>query len=125
LTNPEFTETFQHLHECKWEQPIEITPHFSIQKIKSDCRDENFETLPFFDIIYFDAFAPNKQPDLWQEAIYRKIFDHCNDGAILITYCAKGIVRRGLQNSGFHVERIPGPPGKKEMLRAIKLPISS
>jgi tRNA U34 5-methylaminomethyl-2-thiouridine-forming methyltransferase MnmC len=124
-TNPEFTETFQQLHGCKWGQPVEITSQFSIQKIKSDCRDENFETLPFFDIIYFDAFAPNKQPDLWQDTIYRKFFDHCNEGAIFVTYCAKGIVRRDLQNSGFHVERIPGPLGKKEMLRAIKLPISS
>jgi tRNA U34 5-methylaminomethyl-2-thiouridine-forming methyltransferase MnmC len=119
-TNSEFAESFQQLHNCQWREQIEINSFFSIQKINCDFRNENVETLPFFDVIYFDAFAPNKQPDLWGEAIYRKIYDHSNPGAILVTYCAKGIVRRDLQHVGFIVERIPGPPGKKEMIRAIK-----
>jgi len=118
--NSGYTSVFQQIHECEWGRTLEITPSFSLLKINSDLRNESFETLPFFDIIYFDAFAPDKQSDLWQEAIYQKIYNHSNTGAILVTYCAKGIVRRGLQQVGFNVERIPGPPGKKEMLRAIK-----
>jgi tRNA U34 5-methylaminomethyl-2-thiouridine-forming methyltransferase MnmC len=120
LTNCKFNDSFQRLHNCNWGERTEINPFFSIQKINADFRNENIEKLPFFDVIYFDAFAPNKQPDLWLEAIYRKIFDHSNPGAILVTYCAKGIVRRDLQHVGFFVERIPGPPGKKEMIRATK-----
>jgi tRNA U34 5-methylaminomethyl-2-thiouridine-forming methyltransferase MnmC len=120
LTNPGFSGIFQLLHDCEWEKQILITPDFSIQKINVDFRNQNVRSLPLFDLIYFDAFAPDKQPDLWQEEIYRKIYDHSNDGAIFVTYCAKGIVRRDLQKVGFNVERIPGPPGKKEMLRAIK-----
>jgi tRNA U34 5-methylaminomethyl-2-thiouridine-forming methyltransferase MnmC len=120
LTNPAFNGIFQRLHDCEWEKQVWITPSFSIQKINIDFRNENVRSLPLFDVIYFDAFAPNKQPDLWQEEIYRKIYDHSNDGAIFVTYCAKGVVRRDLQKVGFKVERIPGPPGKKEMLRAIK-----
>jgi tRNA U34 5-methylaminomethyl-2-thiouridine-forming methyltransferase MnmC len=119
-TNIGFDIFFQRIHNCSWGKRNKISSNFSIQKICSDLRNIDFETLPFFDLIFFDAFAPNKQPDLWQEAIYQKIYDHSNKGAILVTYCAKGVVRRDLQNSGFHVERIKGPPGKKEMLRAIK-----
>jgi tRNA U34 5-methylaminomethyl-2-thiouridine-forming methyltransferase MnmC len=119
-TNCKFEETFQQLHNCKWGEKVEINSFFSLLKINSDFRTENIETLPFFDLIYFDAFAPNKQPDLWSEPIYRKIYNQSNQGAILVTYCAKGIVRRELQQVGFIVERIAGPPGKKEMIRAIK-----
>ena len=120
LINSNFNDSFQLLHNCKWGELTEINPFFSIQKINSDFRYEHIDTLPFFDVIYFDAFAPNKQPDLWSEPIYRKIYDHSTPGAILVTYCAKGIVRRDLQQVGFNVERIAGPPGKKEMIRAIK-----
>jgi tRNA U34 5-methylaminomethyl-2-thiouridine-forming methyltransferase MnmC len=120
LINPEYNMAFQKLHDCEWDQLNTINQLFSVHKIKSDFRNVNIEKLPFFDVIYFDAFAPNKQPDLWQETVYRKIYTHSNPGAILVTYCAKGIVRRDLQEAGFKVERIPGPPGKKEMLRAIK-----
>lgn len=119
-TDSELVDTFQLLHQCEWEKQIKITPFFSIQKIKSDFRNKDIVKLPIFDLIYFDAFAPDKQPDLWQQSIYRKIYLHANQGAILVTYCAKGAVRRDLQHTGFFVERIPGPPGKKEMLRAIK-----
>lgn len=115
-----YEETFLFIHDCIWGKQIEITPLFSIQKINSDLKDENLDTLPFFDLIYFDAFAPNKQPDLWIKEIYQKIYNHSNPGAILVTYCVKGIVRRDLQQVGFSVERIQGPPGKKEMLRATK-----
>jgi tRNA U34 5-methylaminomethyl-2-thiouridine-forming methyltransferase MnmC len=70
--------------------------------------------------VFFDAFSPEKQPEMWSEEQFRKIYNHCNDSAVLTTYCAKGIVRRAMQVVGFAVERLPGPPGKREILRAIK-----
>jgi tRNA U34 5-methylaminomethyl-2-thiouridine-forming methyltransferase MnmC len=108
------------IHECEWDIPTNITHNFVLHKIKNDLIAENLENIPFFDVVFFDAFAPNKQPDLWTEKIYSKIFAHCKNEAIFVTYCVKGVVRRGLQETGFRVERIPGPPGKKEMLRAFK-----
>ncbi len=120
LLSPEKSNVFEKIHSSDWETEIPITPTFSVHKIKADLRYFNTPPLPFFDVIYFDAFAPNKQPDLWQESVYKKIYEQANPGAIFVTYCAKGVVRRELTQSGFSVERIPGPPGKKEMLRATK-----
>lgn len=117
---PELDNVFKILHESSWDSQLVIFSYFSLFKIENDLRKINFHDLPLFDVIFFDAFAPNKQPDLWTDEIYSKLYEHCNKGAILVTYCAKGVVRRGLQQAGFMVERIPGPPGKKEMLRAIK-----
>jgi tRNA U34 5-methylaminomethyl-2-thiouridine-forming methyltransferase MnmC len=117
---PDRADEFQNLHNCPWNVPVVINDNFILHKISSDLRDVNFLSLPLFDVIFFDAFAPNKQPDLWNTDIFNKIFEHCMVDAIFVTYCAKGIVRRDLQKVGFKVERIPGPPGKKEMLRAIK-----
>ena len=76
---------------------------------------------PAFDIIYFDAFAPEKQPEMWEQSLFNTLYNILNDGGILTTYCAKGVVRRMLQTAGFTVERLPGPPGgKREILRATK-----
>ena len=71
-----------------------------------------------YDVIYFDAFSPDVQPEMWEDKVFGNIIAHCNPKAILTTYSAKGAVRRALQSVGFEVERIPGPPGKREMLRA-------
>ena len=73
-----------------------------------------------FDVIYFDAFAPDKQPEMWTEEIFKRIYQKTNPGGVLVTYCAKGVIRRMLQSVGFTTERLPGPPGKREMLRATK-----
>lgn len=129
LTDPEFTALnyaeqlrveqhpiFRQLHECEWEHKVEIAPGFFLQKINADLTTIDFKNLPKFDLIYFDAFAPNKQPEMWTDAIFSKISGHCNSGAIFTTYCAKGDVRRSLQKNGYLMQRIPGPPGKKEML---------
>jgi tRNA U34 5-methylaminomethyl-2-thiouridine-forming methyltransferase MnmC len=109
------------IHNSEWNTPINITNNFILHKTHGDLTSDSFENIPFFDVIYFDAFAPNKQPDLWNTNIYSKIFDHSNLESIFVTYCAKGVVRRELQEAGFTVERIAGPPGKKEMLRAFKI----
>jgi tRNA U34 5-methylaminomethyl-2-thiouridine-forming methyltransferase MnmC len=72
------------------------------------------------DLIYFDAFGPRVQPDLWELTIFQKLFNALRLGGVFVTYCAKGQVRRDLISVGFQVEKIPGPPGKREMLRATK-----
>lgn len=111
---------FQYMHDCAWKKTIEISPSFSISKINCDLTKLDYSVLPLFDLIYFDAFAPNKQNDLWKTDIFKQLYNQCHQNAILVTYSAKGEVRRMLQSVGFIVERIPGPPGKREMLRAKK-----
>ena len=111
-------ELFEKIHRAPWETAVEINPFFVLHKIKTD-----FTTYPLkgmYDVIYFDAFSPEKQPEMWCESCFQKIMDHCNPDAVLTTYCAKGTVRRVLQKVGFQVERLPGPLGKREILRGNK-----
>ena len=110
---------FKKLHKSKWEKPINVTDHFSILKRKqffSEINDENS-----FHLIYFDAFGARVQPELWTEQIFMKMHMALKKGGVLVTYSAKGSVRRAMQAVGFVVERLPGPPGKREMLRASKV----
>ena len=112
-------DMFMALHEAPWNQSASITPNFTLHKMKGDC---NQAELPNeIDLVYFDAFAPDKQPEMWNQELFNKLYFRMNEGGILTTYCAKGAVRRTMKESGFSVERIPGPPGKREMLRATKL----
>jgi tRNA U34 5-methylaminomethyl-2-thiouridine-forming methyltransferase MnmC len=106
------------LHHSVWETPTRITPQFTLQKTKADLLNYTFDRA--YDLVYFDAFSPATQPHLWTQKIFDKIYRALNNEAILTTYCAKGEVRRSLQRAGFAVEQIPGPPGKREMLRATK-----
>jgi tRNA U34 5-methylaminomethyl-2-thiouridine-forming methyltransferase MnmC len=80
----------------------------------------NFETADTFKLIYFDAFAPNAQPELWTKEIFEKMFAMLEPEGVLVTYCSKGDVRRAMQAAGFNVEKLPGPKGKREMIRARK-----
>lgn len=109
---------FEQMHAASWNETIEIDEHFALTKLKTDFTGTNFDAL--FDVIYFDAFSPEKQPEMWRENMFEKLYRHAAQGAVLTTYCAKGVVRRTIQAVGFTVERLPGPPGKREMLRAIK-----
>ncbi len=110
---------FEKLHSCPWEKTSVITPDFSILKEQKDFREiHNSEQ---FDLIYFDAFGARVQPELWTEQIFSKMFEALKKNGILVTYAAKGSVRRAMLEVGFEVERLPGPPGKREMLRARKL----
>jgi tRNA U34 5-methylaminomethyl-2-thiouridine-forming methyltransferase MnmC len=109
---------FVEIHQTDWEVINHINQFFTYKKIKGDLL--SYHTDNQFDIIYFDAFAPNKQPQLWTNEIFKKMYDFLNDGGILVTYSAKGSVRRTMETVGFTVERLPGPPGKREMLRATK-----
>lgn len=109
---------FYALHQAQWNIAVPVTPFFTLHKIEGDS---NVISLPEnIDLIYFDAFAPDKQPGMWNQEIFNKLYAHTAAGGVLTTYCAKGMVRRMMQEAGYSVERIPGPPGKREMLRATK-----
>ena len=114
--DPELMPLFLKLHQCKWNKAVEIAPGFQLTKLNRDLECCTIQDLPVFDLIYFDAFAPGKQPGMWQEEIFRNLSAHTNPGGIFVTYCAQGEVRRRLTRSGYTMNRIPGPPGKKEML---------
>jgi tRNA U34 5-methylaminomethyl-2-thiouridine-forming methyltransferase MnmC len=116
---PEKNEDFLKLHTSKWGEISKISTNFEMLKIQGDFNSLDFNELRF-DVVYYDAFSPEKQPELWSLEIFEKIFSHCNKEAILTTYCAKGYVRRNLQAAGFTVHRLPGPPGKREKLSAVK-----
>jgi tRNA U34 5-methylaminomethyl-2-thiouridine-forming methyltransferase MnmC len=105
------------IHEADWNEEVRITKNFSLVKLSSDLLDVDFTGLPRFDLIYFDPFSPERQPELWNSSIFCKLASHCNPMAKLVTYSAKGAVRRSLIEAGFVPERIPGPPGKREILR--------
>lgn len=112
-------ELWTSIHEAPWEQPVVISSHFTLEKRQADLLTTDLPS--HIDIVYFDAFAPEKQPELWTEEIFARLFAAMRPGGVLSTYCAKGVIRRMLVGAGFQVERLPGPPGgKREILRATK-----
>lgn len=112
------SDVFSKLHDVSWEMEHEVLDHFKLIKQQKDFKDIDDKNL--FNIIYFDAFGARVQPELWTEDIFKKMFEALKDNGVLVTYSAKGSVRRAMQTVGFKVEKLPGPPGKREMLRAIK-----
>ena len=117
--NQEEKTAFYQMHTCAWEQPINIHPLFEFQKFQQSFHD--IQSQSAFDIIYFDPFAPEAQADLWDLPLLKKMYQALRSQGVLTTYCAKGIVKRRLKSLGFQVEALPGPPGKREMTRAIKI----
>ena len=116
---PDHNAEYEALHQAPWNKDAAITKHFTIHKIEADFTSYQFPKG--YDVIYFDAFAPEKQPEMWSQELFDQLFNILSPGGILTTYCAKGIIRRMLQAAGFTVERLPGPPGgKREILRATK-----
>ncbi|HWC53250.1 MAG TPA: MnmC family methyltransferase, partial [Chitinophagaceae bacterium] len=111
-------ESFISMHQCEWNKNIVVTKNLLLHKSNSDL--QKFEHTSKFDLIYFDAFDPNVQPELWTKEIFEKLFSILEPNGILVTYSSKGDVRRALQSAGFNVEKIPGPKGKREMVRAKK-----
>lgn len=113
---------FKTLHTMPWEEDTAITPYFTLRKVQADVTNHlSLNTNHSFDVIYFDAFAPEKQPEMWSEELFQNLYACLNTGGVMTTYCAKGVIRRLLQAVGFKVERLPGPPGgKREILRATK-----
>lgn len=109
---------FNRLHHVNWEIRQEITPHFHLYKKQISFKEIDVENT--IDIVFFDAFGPRVQPDLWTEEMFARMYKALKEGGVLVTYSAKGSVRRAMQAVGFTVQRLPGPPGKREMLRALK-----
>jgi tRNA U34 5-methylaminomethyl-2-thiouridine-forming methyltransferase MnmC len=110
---------FEQMHQCLWEEEQKLGESFKLKKVKVDFLEASLPDNTF-DLIYFDAFAPSAQPELWEHGLFRKIYNSMKPKAMLVTYCVKGSARRAMQAAGFAVEKIPGPPGKREMARAIK-----
>lgn len=109
---------FNLFHESNWEEKVVIDPFFTITK-----RQQFFEEINDFeqyDLIYFDAFGYRVQPDLWSTSIFEKMYTALRPGGKLVTYAARGVVKRSMIEVGFTVEKLPGPPGKREMFRATK-----
>ncbi len=111
-------DLFEKLHTTPWEETVPITPRFTLHKTAG-----NVLTCPFpapVHLVYFDAFAPEKQPELWEQPLFERLYACMAPGGIIVTYCAKGEVRRRMQAAGFRMERLPGPPGKRHMLSGRK-----
>mgnify|MGYP001094197923 CR=1 FL=1 len=111
-------ETFFKLHTSDWEEKVFISENFTLYKTQKKI--QNFISEKKFDIIYFDAFSPEKQTEMWTTEVFEKCFDLLNKDGFLVTYCAKGIFRRTLKSVGFEVISLDGPPGKRQMTRANK-----
>ncbi len=111
---------FDKIHDCKWNTTVKISQYFSLVKLQSDLLTDNLNQVKNCDVIYFDAFGPDKQPEMWQPKVFQKIYSITATNGVFVTYSAKGEVRRQLTKCGFKMERLPGPPGKIQMLRGIK-----
>ncbi len=116
LNVPQYQSRFERIHECGWEEMYEISDHFRLTKYKTSLQD--FTSNDLFDVIYFDAFAPRAQPELWTQEIFGKLSPLLKDDGVLVTYCSKSVVRRAMEAGGFKIEKIQGPWGKREMVRA-------
>lgn len=111
-------DLFHRMHDCPWNEAVSFTSFFTLQKHEADLF--HFRPRTQFNLIYFDAFAPSAQPELWTTDVFEKLFFMLQPGGSLVTYCSKSTVRRAMEAAGFNVKRVPRPPGKREMLRAEK-----
>lgn len=118
LEFPDSEKYFLQLQQSSWDRHVEITSNFSLLKRHAKIQNVELE-VEKFDVIYFDAFAPSKQPEMWELPILKKIERSMKPDAVFVTYCAKGQLKRDLKSLGLLVETLPGPPGKKEMVRAV------
>ncbi len=112
-------KAFSTMHQCDWGQQVKIDSGFTLKKIRTSLQ-EYFPTSSY-QLIYFDAFAPSRQPELWSLEMMEKCYKMLDKEGVLVTYCAKGQLKRDLKTAGFDVETLPGAPGKKEMVRATKI----
>ncbi len=118
IKDPLAVDFFNKIHESEWGKEVEITKSFKLTKQQKFFQD--IEDIELYDLVYFDAFGARVQPELWSVDIFKKMYNALKRNGILVTYAAKGSVRRAMLEVGFLVERLPGPPGKREMLRATK-----
>ena len=121
LISEQAEKLFFSIHNSEWGRYAKLSDYFYLWKERADITNESWHFINNSDIIYYDAFGPDKQKEMWTPEIYDRLYKIISPGGVLVTYSAKGEVRRGLTLSGFIMERLPGPPGKKEMLRGIKV----
>ncbi|WP_298733031.1 tRNA (5-methylaminomethyl-2-thiouridine)(34)-methyltransferase MnmD [uncultured Chitinophaga sp.] len=109
------------LHAAPWGVDARVTPLFTLHKKQQSLFEylESPAQQPFH-LIYFDAFDPAAQPELWSQPVFEQLYARLYEGGALVTYCSKGVVRRAMQTAGFMVEKLPGPPGKREIVRAVR-----
>lgn len=113
-----YESVFETMHNCPWEAPTVLSPYFTLTK-----RQQYFNEIDYknrFNLIYFDAFGFHVQPELWTTEIFKIMFEALQEKGTLVTYACRGPIKRALQEAGFKTEKLPGPPGKREMLRATK-----
>ena len=123
LTYPEQVELdrekyFNALHSAPWNSKVELDPCFTLQKVEVDLVE--YSPSAEIDVVFFDAFAPDLQPQLWSLQVFERIYKTMNAGGVLVTYSSKGFVKNNLRESGFNVKRLPGPKGKRHMILAQK-----
>jgi tRNA U34 5-methylaminomethyl-2-thiouridine-forming methyltransferase MnmC len=107
------------IHSLPWNSEVRLEKNFTIKKIQADFLETDLETG--YDLIFFDAFAPDCQPELWTLHVFSKLYNSLLPEGILVTYCAKGYVKRNMKSAGFSIQALPGPPGKREITRAEKI----
>lgn len=112
-------QNFMALHLSEWGKPVQLDEYFQLTKIRQDLRAFSGE-VSGFDVIFFDAFSPNVQPELWTEEIFSRLFHSLKSGGVLVTYSARGSVKNALRSAGYTVKRLPGPPGKRHVIRAFR-----
>lgn len=112
-------QQFQQLHTSDWDRTITLTDRFILKKCRTDLLSY-FPSCSDFNLVYFDAFSPNTQPELWSVEVFSTIYQHMRNGGVLVTYSSKGLVKQNLRSVGFSIERLAGASGKRHMLRAVK-----
>ncbi len=112
---------YEAMHAAPWDEPVAITPYFTLIKKQIDLTQEAMDGA--FDVVYYDAFGPDKQPEMWTDEVLARVCRCVKPSGVVTTYCAKGVVRRAIQQQGFVMERLAGPPGKREMLRGTKITV--
>lgn len=112
-------EKFYALHQCEWNKEVAITPDFVLEKQEAKLQEIDLGTKKY-DLVYFDAFAPAKQPEMWDISVLDKVANSLKENGVFVTYCAQGQLKRNLKSLQLQVESLPGPPGKREMVRAIR-----
>lgn len=116
---PEEQDMMSLIHGSLWETDVNLASHIVMRKMKGDMTEVDL-SKQCYDVIYFDAFSPEKQPEMWTADIFKTCYDILDEGGILVTYCSKGIVKRALRDVGFDVKRHVGPPGKRHIVVAVK-----
>lgn len=118
--SPAERDLMARIHNAPWNTEVPLTNSMTIKKIEADITSLALPQATY-NVVYFDAFSPERQPEMWSEAVFENIYNSMECGGVLVTYCSKGIVKRALKAVGFAVERLPGPPHKRHILRATKL----